>query len=177
MNKTYVILDRDGTLIKNVPYLKDPSEIFILPGAIAGLQRLKSMHYRFGIVTNQSAIGRGLATRQEVELVNARMYELFQKFDISFDFLLMCPHKPDDNCFCRKPHPDLGLHAIDKFEINTTSSFMVGDKDSDIEFGKSIGLKTIRIISTYPTNISPNHLAMDLLEAAEKIYLLNEFEG
>jgi D-glycero-D-manno-heptose 1,7-bisphosphate phosphatase len=176
MINSYIILDRDGTLIKNVPYLSDPNEIFILPGTIEGLQLLKSMNYRFGIVTNQSAIGRGLATRQEVELVNSRMYELFHNFEINFDFLLLCPHTPDENCFCRKPNVGLGFYAINEFKVDADSSFMIGDKDSDIQFGKSLGLKTVRILSSYPTNITPNYLATNLLEAAEKIYFRNDFQ-
>lgn len=96
----YIIFDRDGTLIKDLPYLNDPEKVDLLPNAIDGLTVLKSLHFRFGIITNQSSIGRGLASWIEVESVNIKLLQICNDFGINFDFLLICPHLPEDKCDC-----------------------------------------------------------------------------
>lgn len=166
----YIIFDRDGTLIKDLPYLNDPEKVDLLPNAIDGLTVLKSLHFRFGIITNQSSIGRGLASWIEVESVNIKLLQICNDFGINFDFLLICPHLPEDKCDCRKPMPKLGDQAISNFNIDTKQSIMVGDKDSDIIFGNNIGLRTCRIESTYSAKVKSDINSVDILSLSNAIY-------
>ena len=114
MSQAYVLFDRDGTLIKHVHYLIDPSKVELLANSALGLKMLKNFGFRFGIITNQSVINRGLATEDQVNAVNNRVIELFQFEGIDFDFILYCPHTPDEVCDCRKPAVALGQQAINE---------------------------------------------------------------
>jgi D-glycero-D-manno-heptose 1,7-bisphosphate phosphatase len=174
MSNSYIIFDRDGTLIQDIPYLIDPEKVEILPKAIDGLLLFKFLRFKFGIITNQSAVGRGYADEHLINLVNERVLSFFLAFDIKFDFVLFCPHKPIDNCQCRKPMSKLGQIAINEFGIDPTTSYVIGDKDSDIQFGKRIGFKTIRLRSSYPTEEIADFSACNMLECANWVYLNHE---
>ena len=113
MSSAYILLDRDGTLIKHIPYLIEPSQVELLPNVIEGMKLLKGRGFKFGIVTNQSVIGMGLATRVDVDRVNAQVIFLLESESIEISFVLVCPHKPSDLCSCRKPSPQLGFFAIE----------------------------------------------------------------
>ena len=143
--RKYLILDRDGTIIRLVHHLKDPKLVEFIPGVANALEKLKGLGFRFGIISNQSVIGRGKASIEEVKAVNLRITNYFEKIGIEFDFFLFCPHKPEDNCLCRKPNTLLGETAIEDFSIDPGKSYMVGDAISDIEFGNRLGLKSIMI--------------------------------
>jgi D-glycero-D-manno-heptose 1,7-bisphosphate phosphatase len=145
----YILLDRDGTLIEFRNYLTDPRHITINRPTIKGLQLLSEAGYRFGVITNQSLIGRGIASKEQVELVNSEMLNQFNSYGIRFDFVLYCPHSPLDLCDCRKPKISLGLKAIAEYGINVQGSYMIGDMDSDMEFGNSLNLTTIKISSNF----------------------------
>jgi len=141
----YVIFDRDGTLIDLKPYLSNINDLNITDCTINGLNLLKKHGFRFGIITNQSVIGRGIATALQVESVNDKMIQLFRDQGIYFDFLYYCPHHPIDKCNCRKPKIQLGIDAINKHQINVAKSYMIGDMETDIQFGNSLKLKTGKI--------------------------------
>ena len=98
MAQKFIFLDRDGTLILDVPYLRDPKKVQLLEHVIEGLVHLKNAGFRFGIVTNQSGIDRGLVTLDELRAVNQHMCELFREFNLFFDFII------EDNSvdFCKK---------------------------------------------------------------------------
>lgn len=145
MSRPFVIFDRDGTLIRHVHYLVDPEEVELLPDLIPGLKLLESHGFSFGMITNQSVIGRGLASREQVDQVNERVLELLEKEGIEFRFVLFCPHTPEDLCSCRKPAIGLGQIAIQKHQLDPDSSFMLGDQDSDVIFGQSLGCRSIHI--------------------------------
>ena len=146
----YLILDRDGTIIRLVHHLKDPKLVEFIPGVANALEILKGLGFRFGIISNQSVIGRGKASIQEVKEVNLRITNFFKKNGIEFDFFLFCPHKPEANCPCRKPNTLLGETVIEEFSIDPGQSYMVGDAISDIEFGNRLGLKSILISAEAP---------------------------
>jgi D-glycero-D-manno-heptose 1,7-bisphosphate phosphatase len=141
----FIIFDRDGTLIDLKTYLVDPRHVSIRAHTINGLKLLDKHGFKFGIVTNQSVIARGKATIKQVELVNYEMIKLFGSHGISFEFLFYCPHSPVDMCACRKPEIELGLKAIKNFNIDTTKSYMIGDMKTDIEFGKALKFKTVKL--------------------------------
>jgi len=167
---SYILLDRDGTLIRHIPYLSNSNLVELLPNVVAGLKYLESLNFKFGIITNQSVIGRGLATREQVENVNQRVLQLLEKENLHISFILYCPHAPFESCDCRKPSPELGNLAILKHDIDINTSYMIGDANSDIVFGKSIGLHTIQITDLpYQTSLA-EYATIDLLKSAEYIH-------
>ena len=163
----FIIFDRDGTLIDFEHYLIDPKLVRINNNTILGLKVLLKSGFKFGVISNQSVIGRGLASAEQVDLVNDRMLELFNRVNIYFDFVYCCPHGPNEQCRCRKPGTALGEQAIREYQINTEKSYMIGDMDSDIEFGNSLHLKTIKIHNEKST--MANFTAVNILSAAEWI--------
>lgn len=174
MKNKYIFLDRDGTLIYDIPYLRDPHQIKLLENATKGLTHLRNLGFRFGIITNQSGIDRGVVTLDEVKSINSYLCNLLGKFDLFFDFVSLCPHTPIANCQCRKPKVLMGAQAIEKFNVDVSTSFMIGDKDSDIEFGAHLKLGTVRIKSHYPCNFPSTYTAANILEAAKQIEYFNE---
>jgi D-glycero-D-manno-heptose 1,7-bisphosphate phosphatase len=163
----FIIFDRDGTLIEFEHYLIDPKLIKIKKNTIRGLEVLKTNDFKFGVISNQSIIGRGLASTEQVNLVNNKMLEQFTNFGINFEFIYYCPHNPIDICSCRKPGTALGVRALNEHQINVKKSYMIGDMDSDIEFGNSLNLTTIKIHAD-KSDIA-DFTAKDILSAAEWI--------
>jgi D-glycero-D-manno-heptose 1,7-bisphosphate phosphatase len=141
----YICLDRDGTILKLIHHLSDVREAEILPGVLEGCLLLKKQGFRFGIFTNQSVLSRGLSTWEQVDSIHNYILFEFAKFKIPIDFVYVCPHLPEMGCVCRKPSVELGLKAIAQFGIDTSKSFMIGDSETDIEFGINLNLNTIRI--------------------------------
>jgi HAD superfamily hydrolase (TIGR01662 family) len=168
LNK-YIIFDRDGTLIDHVHHLVDPERVKLRPHTGEGLRELANSGYRFGVVTNQSVIERGMSTQSGVAAVNNRMINLLEKDRISFDFIYICPHLATSFCNCRKPKTALGDQAVRDFEIDVNQSYMVGDQITDIEFGANLGLSTILIGSIGITKCNPDFQAKDILEASQQI--------
>jgi len=138
MHNKVLFLDRDGTLIRKFPYLCDPNKVFIEPGAIEALSIAQDRGFELVIVTNQSAIGRGLCARTEVEEINSKVESILHESGIVIRETLMCPHTPIDDCACRKPK--IGL--VEKYLTSDKSKpffAMIGDQISDMEFGINIG--------------------------------------
>src|SRR3712207_7937373 len=108
-----VLLDRDGTLLVDVPYNGDPERVRPMPGAAEALARLREAGVPTALITNQSGIGRGLVDREQVDAVNARMEELLGPVGPK----AICPHGPDDGCACRKPRPGLVLQAAEALGV------------------------------------------------------------
>lgn len=147
MNR-FIIFDRDGTLIEHVHHLRDETQVVYTEGLFETLMELKSLNFKFGIVTNQSVIGRGLATTEIVESINHSITRnVFRRTGILFEFIKMCPHHPEDSCFCRKPRTGLIKREIEQGIVNAPSSYVVGDSATDMEFGKKIGATTIQILN------------------------------
>lgn len=145
MSRPFVVFDRDGTLINHVHHLIDPTLVTFKPDIIDSLEKLMKAGFSFGIVSNQSVIGRGLATEEQVNLVNDKVRDYLRMHDLALDFILVCPHTPNDFCECRKPNIELGTLAIKEFGLDPSSSYVVGDQESDIVFGKRLGIKTVQV--------------------------------
>ena len=141
----YVILDRDGTIIENHPYLSDPEKITFLPGALEGLKRLQKAGFNMIIISNQSGIGRGLITEEQLDQIHSRLTNLLMDEGVTIRGIYYCPHHPDDNCLCRKPGLKLMQTAACDFQFDPHESYMVGDSSVDIEFGKKAGAYTILV--------------------------------
>src|SRR3954468_11258906 len=107
--KPFVVLDRDGTIIVEEYYLSDPAKVVLCVNAAEGLKRMAQLGWGLVVISNQSGVGRGYYDEAAVALVNARMNELLANFGVKLDGIYYCPHKPEDDCACRKPKPAL-LH-------------------------------------------------------------------
>ena len=172
LTEKYICLDRDGTIIKLVPHLTQLSEVAIISGVMEGCKLLKLANYKFGVFTNQSVIGRGMCTWHEVEKIHDYIKQEFGKNGISLDFFYVCPHKPTENCICRKPEIDMGLKAIQQFRINQKESYMIGDSITDVEFGNKLGMKTVYI--SEKDYDKATIVCKDFFSAAECIYQKGE---
>jgi len=154
------LLDRDGTIIEKVHYLSDPNDVKII--AYTLLHYLQDHDYALVMITNQSIIGRGIARICQVEEVNRTIMKKYRKQGIYIDAVFMCPHKPEDDCGCRKPRPGL-LHAVNvSMTLDPYRSVLIGDEESDIMAGRAYGIYTNILI---PTNRP--WCAMEKLEAHE----------
>lgn len=138
-----VFLDRDGTIIRDVGYPKDPKQVELLPEIIEALRKLIEFGYKLVVISNQSGIGRSIITLEEMNQVNAKFISIFEKHEIYFNGIYYCPHAPEEQCNCRKPSPEMILNAAKELDINLSLSFMVGDKLSDVQAGKRAGCNTI----------------------------------
>jgi D-glycero-D-manno-heptose 1,7-bisphosphate phosphatase len=131
-----VFLDRDGVINENQrDYVKNWDEFEFLPGVLASLRRLASTPYAIVIVSNQSAINRGLVSTAEVNAINDRMLQEIEAAGGRIDAVYVCPHRPDEACDCRKPKPGLIHRAADELGIDLAGSYLVGDALSDVEAG------------------------------------------
>lgn len=151
-DKKAIFLDKDGTLIRDVPYNTDPEKIELLAGVLLGLQRLHSRGYMFFIVTNQSGVAKGYFDEQALEGVAERMRQLLGEYGVTLSGFYFCPHHPDGSvksysryCDCRKPSPGLLLKAAGAYGINLKESWMLGDILDDVEAGNRAGCRTILI--------------------------------
>lgn len=130
-----ILLDRDGTLVVDVPYNGDPDRVVAMPGAEETLNALRAAGVRLGVLTNQSGIARGLLTMGHVEAVNQRVESVLGPFDL----WEICPHGPDDGCTCRKPAPGMILRACEKLGLHPSEVAFIGDIGSDVEAAAAAG--------------------------------------
>lgn len=175
MPQKFVILDRDGTLIEHVHYLADPALVRFKADLIPALTALRKAGFAFGIITNQSVIGRGLATQEEVDTVNQLVVDFLRQHQIVIRFLYVCPHVPEIYCKCRKPEIELGLRAISNFDLSPSLSYMIGDQESDILFGKSLGCTSIQISGNANESHFAEYYASSLSDAAG--WVLEQVKG
>ncbi|UNX54783.1 HAD-IIIA family hydrolase [Georgenia sp. TF02-10] len=136
-----VLLDRDGTIVVDVPYNGDPERVRPVPGARAALDRLRDAGLALGVVSNQSGIGRGRLTRGQVTAVNARAEELLGPFGT----WQVCPHAPEDGCPCRKPAPGLVLAAAAALGVAPAECVVVGDIGADVGAAVAAGARAVLV--------------------------------
>jgi len=133
-----LFVDRDGTLIVDVGYPRDPAQVEPLPGAIDAL-RVLQVHFALVIISNQSGIGRGLLTEAEARAVHDRVVDVFGHAGVGFAGAYYCPHAPGAGCPCRKPAPGLLLDAARELGLDLARSVILGDKASDVAAGRAAG--------------------------------------
>ena len=131
-----VLIDRDDTIAKDVPYCDDPAKFELYEHVPPAIKRLNDAGYKVIVVTNQSGIGRGYFTEETLSRIHGKMIRTVEAAGGRIDDVFHCPHTPDDHCSCRKPEVGMGLAAISKHSINPRISFMVGDHEKDMEFGR-----------------------------------------
>ncbi len=149
MNKLQkaVFLDRDGVINKErADYVKNTSELVILDVANS-IKKLRDDGFLVVVISNQSAVNRGLTTHENINQIHFIIQEYLKKYDTKIDAFYYCPHRPDENCRCRKPRPGLLNKAKNDLKIDLKSSWMIGDRDSDMEAARLVGCKTIKITS------------------------------
>lgn len=163
-----VVLDRDGTINVDRHYLSDPAQLEFAPGAVGGLQKLSAAGCRLIIITNQSGVGRGFFDLQQLERVHDTLRRMLEDIGVSVEGVYVCPHAPDAGCGCRKPESGLMELAAKELKFNPARSFVIGDKESDVQFGLRCGATTILIDSHGEQACSQAcYRVRDLLEAAE----------
>lgn len=165
MAEKFVIFDRDGTLIDHVHHLVDLAQVRIKGDAISSLMLLKNFGFKFGVVTNQSVIGRKLASFRQIEEINLYIQQYFLNNNIFFEFFWMCPHTPEDNCICRKPNIALGKKAINQYDLSLQDSYFVGDQETDMQFSNNLGLVPVQISEVSNKSKIAAHCANSLLGA------------
>lgn len=177
-----VFLDKDGTLIADVPYNVDPARIRLLPGAAVGLRALHRAGYLLVVVSNQSGVARGFFPEAALTAVEARLRALLADAGVPLAGFYYCPHHPDGvvpgyavSCLCRKPSHGLVIRAAREHGINRAASWFVGDILDDVEAGHRAGCRAILIDPGGETlwelspARTPDHVAPDLAAAARII--------
>ncbi len=169
--KAAVFLDRDGTLNYDPGYLNDAKAFRFLPGVKTALKRLSAQGLQLFVISNQSGIGRGLITREDLKRIHKKMTVELKESGVVFKGIFICPHSPDDGCACRKPPPKLILQAARRHRINLWNSYVVGDKLTDVETGLRAGLQTVLLSKKKSVAgvIRPNHVSKNLKDAADWI--------
>lgn len=141
-----IFLDRDGTLIEHVPYLRDPAGVVLLPGVREALGRARGAGVKLFLFTNQSGVGRGMFTMAEVEACNERMVELLGLGSRPFDAVCIATETPDEPQRYRKPSPQFIHEMLRLHRIDPSAAWMLGDSPVDWEAGINAGIRTAAIV-------------------------------
>lgn len=143
--RRYALLDRDGTIMIDKNYQKDPAITELLPNAASGLKILSDAGWGLVLVTNQSGIARGLLQPEDLEAVNQRLMNLLAAEGVHLDAAYFCPHAPGDGCRCRKPLPGMAETAAGDLGFSLRKCVVIGDSPCDIELGKAVGGTTVLV--------------------------------
>ncbi len=177
-----VFLDRDGTLNVDVGYPHRYDQLDIYPQSFEAVKRFNQDGLLVVVVTNQSGVGRGLLTEDDLQDIHARLSASFLRNEARLDAIYYCPHytlsedpRYRKDCDCRKPKPGLAHRAAADLGIDLANSYMIGDKADDILFGMNIGAAPVLVLTgsgrgslsdLQEQNITPACVASDVLEAA-----------
>ena len=149
MNKA-IFLDRDGVLnYDRDDYVKSVKELKIKPNVFSHILRLKENGYILVVITNQSAINKGLTTHENVKNIHTTIQNYLKENHTYIDEFFYCPHTTDEDCNCRKPKTGLLQKAISQFDIDLKSSWLIGDRDTDIQAANLIGCRAIKLDSKF----------------------------
>lgn len=177
---TGLFLDRDGTINVEREYLSDPDRVELIPGSADAIREANEAGIRVFVVTNQAGVARGLHSEADILAVHRRLEELLSAQGARLDALYYCPHHPEFGpppyrkvCNCRKPNTGMLRQAAETYGIDLASSFVVGDKCSDIETGKNARCGTVLVLTGYGRTEAPSctadHVAENLFEAWKHI--------
>jgi len=164
-----VLFDRDGTLVHDVPYNGDPEKVVPVPGARRALRRLRAAGVPAGVISNQSGVGRGLISAEQVARVNRRVEELLGPFGA----WALCCHRPEDGCGCRKPAPGLVLRAAAQLGADPRRCVVIGDIGADVEAARAAGARGILVPTpaTRPEEVEAAPEVAPNLESAVELAL------
>jgi D-glycero-D-manno-heptose 1,7-bisphosphate phosphatase len=174
-----VFIDKDGTLVEDIPYNADPEQIRLMPDAVQGAHILHAAGYALIVISNQSGVAHGYYDERALSVVENRIRELLALMSVPLTGFYYCPHHPEGriaqytrNCDCRKPAPGLILQAALERDVNLTQSWFIGDILHDIEAGHRAGCKTVLLDNgnetewAYSPRRRPDWVVPDLAQAA-----------
>ena len=169
------LIDRDGTIIVDKVYLRDPDGIEFAPGAIEGLRLLRDAGFALVLITNQSGIARGYFDAARLEQIHDRLQSMLAAEGVRLEAIYVCPHGPDDGCDCRKPAPGMVKSAMRDLGFTPDQAVLIGDSDADMGAATAAGVAGLRVKAAKSAAIGA---AADFLEAARRAcVLLAEREG
>ncbi|MBW1847807.1 MAG: D-glycero-beta-D-manno-heptose 1,7-bisphosphate 7-phosphatase [Deltaproteobacteria bacterium] len=177
MKQKVLFVDRDGVINKDSPaYIKSWSEFEFLPRSLGAIRRLTENGFDVVLITNQSAVNRNFISKNDLEAIHIRMKEVIKQNGGEVKDIFYCPHRPEDQCDCRKPLPGLILQAQEAYQIDVGKTMMVGDSAKDIECAKNAGCGGSILVQTgngitaekilAEKGIFPSFIVKDLYEAA-----------
>lgn len=185
MKKAAIFLDRDGNINRDVGYPSSFDQVEIYPYSFEAVLKINQAGLLAVVITNQSGVGRGLIEEPQLRDIHDRMQEAFRQQEAHFDGIYYCPHFVssripvyDKDCECRKPRPGMGLRAAAELGIDTSRSYMVGDKVEDVQFGWNLGARSVLVLTGYgqaslaklrAQGTEPAHVAQNLLDAVNWI--------
>jgi D-glycero-D-manno-heptose 1,7-bisphosphate phosphatase len=149
MKKKLIILDRDGVInYDSMDYIKSPEEWHAIPGSLAAIAKLNQAGYTVVVATNQSGIGRGLYDTPTLHRIHEKLRTELASFGGVVEEFFFCPHHPSETCQCRKPQ--LGMfHAIkNKYEIDLSNVYFIGDSPSDMQVAEKLPCKPILVLTS-----------------------------
>lgn len=181
-----IFLDRDGTLIEDPGYVNDPDQVKLLDGIPESLIELKALGYKLVVVTNQSAVARGIVTEKVLADIHERLRQLLAQRNAYLDDIYYCPYHPEGvvpkyrkESNYRKPNPGMLLEAADDMNIDLSQSWCIGNSDSDIEAGQRAGCRTVLVDTPShqreagpplsPGAVTPDYKAVNMKEAVNII--------
>jgi len=174
-----IVLDRDGVINQDSEqFIKSPAEWQAIPGSLQAIAKLNKAGYLVVVSTNQSGVARGLFTLQDLAAINKKMEAEIAHYHGHLSGIFICPHGPNDNCFCRKPKPGLLLEIAKKFNVKPAEMLIIGDSMRDILAAHACGaqaflVKTGKGTQTLATNKKINiQIFDDLASAANYLYKL-----
>ena len=178
MSRPAVFLDRDGTINEDVGYPSRWSQVKIFPWSIPAVRRLNTAGYSVVVVTNQSGVGRGYYTEDDLRMIHGRLVETFGGQGARIDLVYYCPHynlsaelRYRQECLCRKPGPAMGLQAAADLDLDLDRSYMIGDKAEDVLFGQGLGAKSILVLTGYGATARRKLEADGVVPAAVAVHL------
>jgi D,D-heptose 1,7-bisphosphate phosphatase len=180
MTSTAVFLDRDGTIIEDPGYLNHPDQVKLLAGAAEAIRELQQLGFKTVVVSNQSAVARGIVSEEVLEQIHERLRSKLASLGASLDGIYYCPYHPEGvvpkyrrESDWRKPRPGMLLAAAQEMDIDLKSSWMIGNTQSDIDAGRNAGCRTILINTTRVAPPKgegrPDHIAVNIKEAVNMI--------
>jgi D-glycero-D-manno-heptose 1,7-bisphosphate phosphatase len=173
--KRLALIDRDGTIIVDKVYLRDPDGIKFAPGAIEGLQLLRDARFALVLITNQSGIARGYFDAATLGRIHDRLQSMLAAEGVRLEAIYFCPHGPDDGCDCRKPAPGMVTRAMRDLGFRPNEVVLIGDSDADMGAAEAAGIQGVRV--AVAGRSAPVGAARDFLEAARRACALLSERG
>ena len=163
-----IFLDRDGVINQEVGYLHKSKDFKFIDGVFESCRYFQSLEYKLIVITNQSGIARGYYQEEDFHALTKWMLVQFDNQDIDISDVFFCPHSPKLNCKCRKPQPGMLLEARDKYGINMEDSWIIGDKEVDINAAIAAGVNNTILVKSGHSVDEMNTEAKFLLESIKE---------
>ncbi|MBN8193102.1 HAD family hydrolase [Bacillus sp. NTK074B] len=168
--KKAIFLDRDGVINEvktdRVKFVNRPEQFYFLAGVQEAVKLLSDSGFLLFVVTNQGGVGLGFLSHEDLHLIHAYMLNELKKADGFIQEVSCCTHKPNEGCKCRNPEPGMMFKLAEKYDLDLKKSYMVGDREVDIQAGKKAGCTTI-LLNKFPTVTDADYIFPDLLRASE----------